>query len=379
MTKLGNTDELRKLAFQPEGSGPLKNRETLNAAAATKPVKDKPFVSHARTHGQTRSDARTDERTEERVNELTNTGSFRSNWALELEKELQNVADIEFQPGGSTRQNTRQKQRPDKERHTQDENPTHTPACWEEREQDNCSWEQLEPAGRQHHRKNTIKIRKPPIIKSWFGESSEEDSESDLSDTWTEVDKKKRNQERRRRQKRMRKEKEARLATKAAGMAGVGPIRMDDVLELVAQGLDFEKAKVTTFKNFLKDRLGYIDEELDTLSLVETKFATKGDNVLNIAMSNQEHIRELHVRRAECQDDSITVRNFIPPNYYDRYMALNRICAEKRAVEPDLKTQLRFGKTDVEVFIKYRGEPMGYKVTKLEDFTDTSQLPPFQS
>ena len=209
-------------------------------------------------------------------------------------------------------------------------NSIHTPACWEERDQDNCGWEKLEPAGRQHHRTNTTKVRKPPIIKSWFGESSEDDSDSDLGDTWTEVDKKKRNQERRRRQRRMRKEKEARLATKAAGMAGVGPIRMDDVLELVAQGLDFEKAKVTTFKNFLRDRLGYINEELDTLSLVETKFATKGDNVLNIAMSNQEHIRELHVRRAECQDDSITVRNFIPPNYYDRYMALNKdMCREE--------------------------------------------------
>ena len=110
---------------------------------------------------------------------------------------------------------------------------------------------------------------------------------------------------------------------------------------------------------------------------METKFATKGDDVLNVAMTDQSHIRELHVRRAESQNDSITVRNFIPPNFYKRYMSINRICSDRRAENPRLKTQLRFGKSDIELFTKYRGEEQGYRFTKLEDYMDTNELPTF--
>ena len=219
--------------------------------------------------------------------------------------------------------------------------------------------------------------RKPVVINTWFGDTSEEETDSDFNDGWSEVDRRKRNVEKQRRMKRMRKEKVVRCVTKAAGMAGVGPVRMSDVMELVSRGMNFEKAKLVVLKDFLRLNLGYNETELEELSVIETKFATKGDDVLNVAMEVQDHIRELHVRRAECQNDRLIVRNFIPPNFYGRYMALSKICAERRAQEPDLKTQLRFGRADIEVYTKYRGEAAGYRVTKLEDFTDPKLLPAF--
>ena len=253
------------------------------------------------------------------------------------------------------------------------------PDNWEEREvprrHDHWDqWEEHHPATRNCQKP---KIRKPIVITTWFGDTEEEDTDSDVSDGWTEVERKRKNTERRRRTKRRKKEKEVRCAANAACTAGVGPIKMSDVMDLVNGGTNFEDAKIEVFHNFLKDKLGYNETELSELSLVETKFATKGDDVLNVAMSDQEHIRELHVRRAESQNDRIIVRNFIPPNFYKRYMTINRICSDRRAEDPRLKTQLQFGKSDVELFTKYRGEESGYRFAKLEDFMDTTELPLF--
>ena len=216
------------------------------------------------------------------------------------------------------------------------------------------------------------------VITTWFGDTTEEkETDSDYSDRWMEVERKRKNIDRRRRAKRLRKDKEVRCAAKAACMAGVGPVRMTDVMDLVNGGKNFEAAKVEVFHNFLRTKLGYNDEELSELSLVETKFATKGDDVLNVAISNQEHIRELHMRRAESQNDNIIVRNFIPPNFYQRYMTINQICTDRQAEDPRLKTQLRFGKSDVELFTKYRVEEFGYRLAKLDDFMVTAELPLF--
>ena len=137
------------------------------------------------------------------------------------------------------------------------------------------------------------------------------------------------------------------------------------------------RRKLLALKDFLRDNLGYIQSELDELSVQETKFATRGENVLYVALSVREQVKELHVRRAESRNEEILVRNYVPPNLYERYMALNRECTGQRAADPNLKTQLRFGTHDVELFIKYRGEQSGYRQIKLSDFMDTNSLPSF--
>ena len=55
-------------------------------------------------------------------------------------------------------------------------------------------------------------------------------------------------------------------------------------------------------------------------------------------------------------------------------MSLSKIYAQKRLEDTSLKTQLRFGQMDIEVYMKYRGEQVGYRLVKLEDFTDISML-----
>ena len=74
-----------------------------------------------------------------------------------------------------------------------------------------------------------------------------------------------------------------------------------------------------------------------------------------MALDDLDMVKELHIRKAESMNDDITVINYIPPQIYNRYMRLNKICAERRYVDKNLKTQIRFGKQDLEILTKERG------------------------
>ena len=320
---------------------------------------------------------------------------FRSSWAQELEQELQGAAAVIVQP---TRISSQLKDLHLKDCHVRHECTPITEARQESRDQyhEKNSYEPLivenpdEPDAWENwgHRpsssyqplghKTKTKVRKPLKITTWFGEeTTSEESESEDTESWNEVDRKRKNQEKRRLLKRRKKEKEERVATKAAGMAGIGPIDINDATKHMNAGMNFEDAKVAALKDFLRENLGYDETELEELSIVETRFATKGEKILYVAMSKQDHVKELHVRRAESRNDSIRVRNYIPPNFFDRFMALNRICTERRAEDPWLKTQLRFGRADVEIFTKRKGGEAGYRLANLNDFIGQQQLPPF--
>ena len=60
-------------------------------------------------------------------------------------------------------------------------------------------------------------------------------------------------------------------------------------------------------------------------------------------------------------------------------MDLSRICAEQRKSEPMLKTQLRFGRKDIEIYTKLKGEDKGYRKVTLTDFTDMSKIAKFNA
>ena len=58
-------------------------------------------------------------------------------------------------------------------------------------------------------------------------------------------------------------------------------------------------------------------------------------------------------------------------------MALSRECADRRRTNKDLKTQIRFGKRDIELFTKEKGKGEAFKKVDLGDFMDTKNLPPY--
>ena len=109
---------------------------------------------------------------------------------------------------------------------------------------------------------------------------------------------------------------------------------------------------------------------MEHVDVAETRISTKGDDILNVALTNEMDTKELFIRRAESRNDNLTVRCYIPPNFHDRFMSLNKICMEKRKQDPSLRTQLRFGSKDIEVWTKYKNEEKGFRRVNMEEFTD---------
>ena len=68
------------------------------------------------------------------------------------------------------------------------------------------------------------KVRKPPMIKDWFGFETETSSEDTDENEWQEVDRKKRGEVKRKQKRKKRKEIEKMTATKAAHIVGIGPV-----------------------------------------------------------------------------------------------------------------------------------------------------------
>ena len=89
------------------------------------------------------------------------------------------------------------------------------------------------------------------------------------------------------------------------------------------------------------------------------------------------NIRELHICKVESRNDSITGRNYIPPNLYERFMHINKVCTERRAEDDTLKTQLRFGRKYIEIYTKQEGDNTGYRFVKMSDFLNVDRVPGF--
>ena len=101
------------------------------------------------------------------------------------------------------------------------------------------------------------------------------------------------------------------------------------------------------------------------------------DNIVYIRVKDHLAIKELYTRKAECKNDEITFRTYFPPQYYARFLALNQICKDKRASNPDLKTQLRIGLKDIDIMTKLKSSKEPFKMMKLCDFIGQENIPDF--
>ena len=79
------------------------------------------------------------------------------------------------------------------------------------------------------------------------------------------------------------------------------------------------------------------------------------EKIIYFAPKNQVLLREIYFCKADSQNDKLFVRIYVPPQVYKRYMALSKECAEQRWYDKELKTQIRYGHRDMEIFTKYKG------------------------
>ena len=235
----------------------------------------------------------------------------------------------------------------------------------------------LNPASDRMEDEHHCKVQK--TIHHWFGESSSEqisDSSEEDGRDWNTVDREGRNKIRRKRTKERKERKTVEVAGKARRMVGLGPISDKDIEKQMKCTKDNNQAKCWAVKEHLATNYDYNQAELDELKILETK-RTNRDEIIYIAVGTEREIKDIYQRKAECMNDKTIVKNYIPPHFFERFSALNRICTLRRSEDSNLKTQIRFGYKDLMVLTKEKGSTDAFKEVDLLDFTGHKRLPNF--
>ena len=165
---------------------------------------------------------------------------------------------------------------------------------------------------------------------------------------------------------------------KAKDIIGIGPIEQADVNWRWKDGETYEDAKRMAVQDFLENRLQYNSEEIKEMGIMQTKMAK--DKIIYITVEEHSAIKELYIRKAECQDDDdLVLRTYIPPQFYAHFTAINRICKDKRIRDPLLKTQIRFETKDFEILTKEKGSEETFRPIKMADFIGKKTIPEFDA
>ena len=265
----------------------------------------------------------------------------------------------------------------EKEGHGDDKGPTNwTRRCREQLEED---------ARKGEKEKESSEVKKGMRkLKKWFGDESPDNTVSSESDSggeeenWEEkVNRRQRNNERRKRNLENRRNTIKETATKASLTLGIQPVKTKDIEDHLRVTKDPRKARELAVRDYLRDYLQFNEEELEEVEIKDTKISSKGEETVYVVFGSIETIRDIHWRVAEVRNKEIVVRNFIPPQFWSRYMYLNKACSEYRGLYPNIKTQLRFGSRDVEIMMKEKGSKEPYKKVTYSEVTDPSGVPGF--
>ena len=234
--------------------------------------------------------------------------------------------------------------------------------------------------------KRKIEVEKRKAVVNWFGydqdsseEETEDDTEDDDSNDWNKVERTKKKKEKKIRQREKRKMKIEETARKAQKMIGLGPFSKQELNEQCEKEDDYEKVKVNMVKNHLRKIYKYNTEELNKIKIEETKITIKDEIFIYIAVKELEDIREIYRRKAEIKRDDVILRNYIPPQFFSRFTALNNICKLRREEDPQLKTQIRFSSKDLEIMTKKKGSTEPFVKTSMNDFVGEQELPSFDT
>ena len=229
------------------------------------------------------------------------------------------------------------------------------------------------------------KIRKPPVaLRNWFGEkpgqssSDSSSSSQEEEDSWNEVDRRKANRDKITEKKKKLKEKKREICTRMRYMVGVGPIR-DATLGYHEQLNDNpEDARRDAVLEYLRYYLAYDDDDIESLEIIETKKAAN-DEIIYCVFGRTEDVKEIHHKRAASQNDDLVTRDYIPPQMYARYQAVAHRAKIMRAADSNLKTQLRWGGKDLEVYTKTKGSDEQMKLMNLQEFMQNDTLPDYDT
>ena len=301
--------------------------------------------------------------------------SYKSTWAKDIENELGRAAEMTVIDKPDEMKTTAAAAaaapRMEELRNSED--------WWEDRhgKARHENWEVLLP------KKKPKTVKPPRETKSWFGEDKTESSNSDSTDTleeklgpWTEVQRVRMRKMRNSERIEKRKTKMSEVATKMKHMLGIGPILDSTIRHFQEQTKDYNEALKKSVQEYMVYYLAFEEDELENFQILDLKRSASG-NVIYFAMQNENHVKEFYYRKAASQNQDLIIRDYIPPQYHARYMALSAQAAVARSENKNIKTQIRWGDHDVEMFVKSKGNDEQYRKIKLKDFMGSTKLPDF--
>ena len=203
---------------------------------------------------------------------------------------------------------------------------------------------------------------------------SEEDWSWDECEQEWEGTAEKRDSENRKKAERYRRKKnlEKKTATKAQHILGIGPIRRESIGYFFDATADWELAKKLAINEYLEEYLQFNTDDINDFEVIETMISKSDDEILYATLFA---IKEIHRRVAELRNDEIMIRNYIPPQFWERYRFLSQYCADLRANDPNLKTNIQFNDKDIEVLTKKRRSDDTFKVLELKEIEEKGPDP----
>ena len=292
-------------------------------------------------------------------NEIVRTNS----WAKEVEEEIEN------------RDNETTMKEIDR---AQWINKLRKPVCW-------TDGLRATVKNREPEKEKNTKITKETknAVKHWFGydetdgEEGTTDDDSENETEWTTVERKERKREKDRKKNLKRNMRKEETAKKAQSMIGLGPINWEAYEKEMNEEKNYEKAKMNLATEHLRKYYKYDDNEIEQIEIIETKMTVKDEIFIYIVVKDTMDIRDIYRRKAEIRRDDIYLRTYIPPQFFSRFTALNKICRDKRYENPEIKTQVRFGQKDLEILIKNKGSEEPFQKVDLMEFIGKDKIPEF--
>ena len=191
------------------------------------------------------------------------------------------------------------------------------------------------------------------------------------------VERREKNNEKKLKAKKHKMEIEKCVTEKARYIIGIGPVYMRLIEHFHRIVGDYDDAKKMAAQEYLTVHLRFDDKEVAEMEISDTQVSSKGENILYVVMTDESHIHDIRGRMAMCRDPDLQLQDFIPPQYFKRYIALSKFAQELRLKDKDTKTQIRYGKCDVELWTKNRSQDERFSQMNMDDIEREQRLPKF--
>ena len=195
-------------------------------------------------------------------------------------------------------------------------------------------------------------------------------------DDWDGVEERKsRNEEKKKVERERRRMKIEKAAFVGQCTIGLGPIKKESYDYFNKITGDFEEAKKMAAAEFLTGYLRYNHDDMSDTDITDTRISPKDDDILYIVMDSPEKVRNIRRRIADCRNSAVKTREYIPPQFFQRYTALSRYARDLRSADPSLKTQIRFSMDDVRLWTKTKGTDEQFVEMEMEKVERMQKLP----